>query len=204
MKELLGAARVKSGLSASEVGRRLGISRSSVSAWENPKKKSLPSSYNLQALADLYDVSVDNLVGRSLSNVSPGPDAAGVVPVVSLMSIIDNGMNAEKTHEEYIYCPISHGPETIASRVEGESMVSGNPLEKSYPPGSYIYCDPGMKEPKSGQNIIAMLSGSSTITFKQFVEEDGHRWLRPLNREYPAIHEPFIVLAIVIGLFRPE
>lgn len=52
--------RNRSRLSQEEVAERIGVSRQSVAKWENGD--SLPDILNCEALADLYDVSLNDLV----------------------------------------------------------------------------------------------------------------------------------------------
>ena len=54
--------REKSGLTAAELGKRIGVSQAAVTQWETGKK--FPSSETLCKLADFYCVSVDYLLGR--------------------------------------------------------------------------------------------------------------------------------------------
>ena len=54
--------REKAGLSAAEVGRRIGVSQPAVPQWETGVK--VPSVEMLCKLADLYCVSTDYLLGR--------------------------------------------------------------------------------------------------------------------------------------------
>lgn len=58
----LRAHRAVARLSQQEVADRIGVSRATVRAWENGKN--LVSVDSLIALADLYGVRVDDLIGR--------------------------------------------------------------------------------------------------------------------------------------------
>ncbi len=129
MKNILREARLESGMSAAEVGRAINVSRSSVSAWENPKRKALPSKENLSALANLYQTTVDDLVGRSSWNVKAGPGTGGAVPIITLAYAQDNTHFHEMDAPEqasYILCPVPHTSKTRAILVEGHAMTSSN------------------------------------------------------------------------------
>ena len=57
------AARLKSGLSATEVAKRLGVTQAAVSNWDAERK--IPSIETLCKLADLYGVTTDYLLNRA-------------------------------------------------------------------------------------------------------------------------------------------
>lgn len=62
--EALKEQREKLGLSQSTVAKRINTSHQNISRWESGK--SLPSIDFCVKLADLYDVSLDELVGRDV------------------------------------------------------------------------------------------------------------------------------------------
>lgn len=74
---------------------------------------------------------------------------------------------------------------------------SGN--ARTYPEGCFIFVDPERRSPVNGDRIVACLVGSNEVTFKVFKDEDGRRWLQPLNPSHEPIREPFKVLGTVIG-----
>src|SRR5690606_27223622 len=63
----LRAAREAAGLSQAFVGERLGVSRQAVGQWETGETS--PNPETLRILADLYEVSVDSLLGRQAKSV---------------------------------------------------------------------------------------------------------------------------------------
>ncbi|WP_154914339.1 XRE family transcriptional regulator [Pseudomonas fluorescens] len=67
--------------------------------------------------------------------------------------------------------------------VAGDYMAcGGNP---SFPEGSHILVKPGA-EVVSGKYYVVVLGGKEQ-TFKQYVEDAGHKYLRPLNTNYRTI-----------------
>lgn len=64
-------------------------------------------------------------------------------------------------------------------RVKGDSMTRQNGV--SFPEGMLILVAPQV-EPRSGQFIVAKLDDS--VTFKQYIEDAGVKFLKPLNTEY--------------------
>lgn len=61
--ERLSAIRIAKKIAATDVAKKLGISKAAISQFETGKNA--PSAAILIALADFYDVSIDYLVGRS-------------------------------------------------------------------------------------------------------------------------------------------
>ena len=95
-----------------------------------------------------------------------------------------------------------HSSKTYALKVRGDSMTA--PYGKSYPAGCYVIVDPEKRSPMNGDRIIALTPGSKEATFKVYKDEDGRRWLAPLNSTHPTIQEPFEVLGTVIMKLEDE
>ena len=68
----LTALRKDHGYSQEELAEKLGVSRQAVSKWE--RAESSPDTDNLIALAKLYGVSLDQLVGNTAAEQSPSED----------------------------------------------------------------------------------------------------------------------------------
>lgn len=90
---------------------------------------------------------------------------------------------------------IKKNARSFALRVEGDSMTA--PYGRTYPVGSIIIVDSDNKSPSSGQQVIAKLKTSGAVTFRQYIEEAGRRWLKPLNPQYPPDFDPFDVIGVV-------
>lgn len=134
------------------------------------------------------------------SNVEPGPDTRGSVPLISW---VQAGQWCEAceplpaSSDTYLPCPVAHSRSTFALRVKGDSMTA--PHGRSYPEGCIIYVDPERRSPINGDRIIACLDEGSKVTFKVYKNEDGRQWLLPLNPQHPPMHERFTVLGTVLG-----
>ena len=63
--EKLKECRVNSGLSQERVAEILGVSKQAVSKWES--SQTAPSTDNLVALSNIYNVTLDELVGNKVS-----------------------------------------------------------------------------------------------------------------------------------------
>ena len=63
MNKKIKQLREAQGLSQSELAAKLGVNRSAVSRWESGEKN--PELTNLVRMADLFDVTLDYLLGRT-------------------------------------------------------------------------------------------------------------------------------------------
>ncbi len=104
--------------------------------------------------------------------------------------------------EAWLPCMRKHSERSYALRVRGDSMQA--PYGKSYPEGCIIFVDPELRAPTNGARIVAKLAGTDEVTFKVFKEEDGRRWLQPLNPTHLPIRDEFEVLGTVIGKWEDE
>lgn len=148
----------------------------------------------------------DRIGTKQIENVSPGPTVQAMIPLISW---VQAGMWNEAVDiyepgyaEEWLPFLKANGEQTFALRVEGDSMTSQ--FGRTYPAGCIIFVDPGRRNPASGDRVIARLTGSDKVTFKSFMDEDGKRWLKPLNSQHPPIFEQFEVVGTVVGKYEPE
>ena len=142
----------------------------------------------------------------AVARLSAGPDVQSRVPLISWVQA-GNFEQAIDVYpvggaEDWYPMPKKAGPNTYCLRVEGDSMSAQ--YGKSYPAGSVIFVDPDQRSPANGQRIIAKLEGTDDVTFKQFVQEAGRAFLKPLNPQYPPIFERFKVLGTVIGKWEDD
>ena len=79
-----------------------------------------------------------------------------------------------------LHCPLPCGPDTFVLRVAGQSMAP------RFPEGDYIFVDPDVPA-ENGRFVVVRRDDGAT--FKQLVEEDGRRFLRAANPDWP---EPIV------------
>jgi SOS-response transcriptional repressor LexA len=140
-------------------------------------------------------------------NVEPAQELReGGVPLISWIQAgaWDEAVDVFQPGEAEAWIPSlkPHSRKAFALRVRGDSMTS--PHGRSYPAGSIIIVEPERRLPVNGERIVAKLVGSNEVTFKVFKEEDGRRWLQPLNPSHEPIREPFTVVGTVIGKWEDE
>lgn len=213
LAERLTTAMERSGITQAELARACGVKPPSVNGWLSGKSKFLRGE-NLLKAAAVLGVSQQWLATgegpmaaavapSGSSNVEPGPDVKGRVPLVSW---VQAGAWCEACTpvdvsevERWLDCPVPHSKSTFVLRVRGDSMTAPTGNARTYPEGCFIFVDPERRSPVNGDRIVACLEGCNEVTFKVFKDEDGRRWLQPLNPSHEPIREPFKVLGTVIG-----
>lgn len=206
LKELRKAA----GLTQQQVGDRLGISKNSVSEWENNHGK--PEHERLSSIARMYRTTIDYiLTGKNegnviaIDNAELGPDIRGFVP---LITEVQAGIWTEikelfqmKDASELIPTTRNLSRYAFAVRVVGDSMFQpGNP--KSLAEGQIAIVDPDI-EVRHRDIVVASLHnaecGTAKGTIKQYIEDGIDRLLSPLNTNYkPIVMTPDMTIAGVV------
>lgn len=183
------------------------ITPSAVSSWFSTGRI---SKEKLALAAELLEVSIEELIsGDDVSqagNVDATRSFTGEVPVISWVQAgaWQDIADTFRPEDAERHLPISrgHSTSTYALKVRGDSMTAA--YGKSYQEGCYIVVDPEKRSPVNGDRIIAITPGSKEATFKVYKDEDGRRWLAPLNTTHQIINEPFEVLGTVIYKFEAE
>lgn len=195
------------------------VSRPTVSAWfNNPEKVISISRTNAEKICAAFAPHISpawlaegiggkelsgNVVVANHSNIEPGPNLRGKVPLVSWVQAGAWCEAVRTTHvaeaERWMDCPVVHSSQTFALRVRGDSMTAPSGAARTYPEGCFIFVDPERKNPVNGDRIVACLLHAHEVTFKVYKNEDGRQWLQPLNPSHEPIREPFRVLGTVLG-----
>ena len=108
-------AREKAGLSAAEVGRRIGVSQPAVTQWETGSK--VPSVEMLCKLADLYCVSTDYLLGRDIP-VESIPRNDDIIPPETLRIL-----NGKPVWDEFRGWGIVNGVQDYVIFMDGTRLI---------------------------------------------------------------------------------
>lgn len=86
--------------------------------------------------------------------------------------------------EEWIDSPVYAGENGFWLRVKGDSMTRME--SPSFPDGMLVLVEP-FAPLVSGKYYVAKLEDSNEVTFKQYIEDAGVKYLRPLNPSYRTI-----------------
>lgn len=208
-------AREQKGLSQAQLAEKSGMSQSAIHLLE---KRDSDSSKFLYELSIALDVSTEWLrtgyptikENITTNNVSLVPEELlekkYEVPLLTWVSagawLQNHGSFTKDDAINWLPCPVSHSKMTFALRVEGDSMTSPYPNDKSYPDGTVIYVDPE-KSIFNGCRVVAFLTTQHAYTFKRFVEDFGRKYLKPLNPSYETIliTDDVEIVGVVIGAF---
>lgn len=201
--------RLNAGLTQEELGKLVGATKSAVSQWEKGIVENIEGKY-LLALSKVFKESVESLTNAQyLPLKKPTFDLQKRVPLISWIKAGEwcEAIDLFETGdaEDWLPCPSSHSPNTYALRVKGDSMTAPYPGMRSYPEGVIIFVDPD-KAITNGCRVIAKLPNSNEATFKEYREDGGKRYLKPLNPQYQIyeITGETMLCGVVIGKYEPE
>lgn len=228
--ERLKFLRKKSGLSLAAVARQLSVSPQAVHKWENGGKVDNDREWDL---ADLFNVSAawlirgenpdanlpalsrpDNSFFRYGSPTTPRiPESGTYVPLLDTSEVVgwltEGEWHSGHHKGHWIACPSDHGERTFAMIVKGVTMENLG-SRPSYSEGDVIFADPDASY-KSGARCLFSASGwvpDLDVIFKQLIIEDGRKYWRSLNPQWPSsitpIDDTHLLLAIVIGKWVGE
>lgn len=128
--------------------------------------------------------------GVEASNVAPVEPRARV-PIINWVQAGDwsdiephfDLTEYDNWHEIYNGRPSSHA---FALVVEGDSMTSPHPGDRSFPAGTIIVVDPE-RGASAGDYVVAKDVATQRATFKRLAHDAGRWYLKPLNPAYPTI-----------------
>jgi len=159
----------------------------------------------VERLEKFYELDQGWFGADNSSNVSEVSEdyKIGKVPVISS---VEAGSWNEAVDQftkgngfDNVPCPFPHSTNTFALKVQGLSMTSDR--DPSFPEGCIIFADPDQAhKARNGSFVLAKLSKSDNVTFKQLIDDGLDRFLKPLNDSgYKTIHDNFTILAKIIG-----
>ncbi|MER1780067.1 LexA family protein [Proteus mirabilis] len=179
------------GLTQKALSAKVGVSHVAISQWE--KEETEPTGNNLFSLADALGCTPEFILKGKEENSSniETPRIHHSKGKYPLISRVMAGAWTESL-EPYDRCNIDEMYETTVScsndsfwlDVVGDSMTSSSGL--SIPEGMIILVDPNV-EPTNGKLVVAKLESENETTFKQYIIDAGHHYLKPLNPQYRMI-----------------
>ena len=200
-------ARVSAGLTQIQLAEKANSSQASINKIESGLTM---RPRNIDVFASIMNVSPEWLqfgVGSEVDITTPIP-IRRMIPVISWVQageFCESNVLEQQEVEEWLPCPVNASDKTFGLRVKGDSMTSPLYGERSYPEGIVIYVDPEV-EVTSGRRVIAKSLSSHEATFKTYVEDDGLKYLKPINPQFPMkeITDDVCICGVVIGSYWPE
>ena len=186
--------RLELGLTQNDISIKLGVSQQSLQKIEygttlSPRK--------IKDIAKILKCEPDWLLfGKDqLSNVEECSGLQGLYPVISWVQAGDWNQIYEIHHHEaeHYPCPVKCSERTFLLKVRGMSM------SPTFNEGELIFIDPEV-DPINGKYVIARLDDSNLATFKQLIIEDGHKFLKAANPDWPTKITPINGNCTIVGV----
>lgn len=178
------AARKAKGLTLEKLALEAGTDASNLSRLERDMQGA-----NKELLERILQILGISLTGTHAFDANVGEDirVKGLIPVISWVQAGSwcevSDIYAVGDAEEWLPCPVAHGPRTYAVRIRGESMY--NPHERwSFRDGDIIFVDPD-RDAIHRSFVVAKLTDTQEATFKQLIIEGDQKYLKALNPSWP-------------------
>ena len=178
--ERLKELRLSHNMQQKELAKKLFVDASTVSQWERGKAK--PDYQKQQMLADLFDVSLDYLAGRTDidTNVEPMLHANGTIRI-PILGRIPAGIPVEAIEDilDYEEAPAEWargGKQFFGLRLKGDSM------SPEYRNGDTVIFK-SQPTCENGDDCAVMVNGNDA-TFKRVFRNEKGIVLQPLNPAY--------------------
>lgn len=195
-----------------ELGKRLGVGGATISSWE--KGRTEPNMGYIQALAELFNISTDELIYGGECSLTPIPidnlvfDDYFPLPYCSNLSAGSFEELLENDPDCVVYVPIifqNKKKHLHAFKVNGTSM------NNVIPDGSIVVCEDNYNngiQYKNGTIVVAFLDGEATV--KRFYKNADNVTLAPdsENKSYTPIiihdDKQLYIIGRVIWFMNPD
>lgn len=179
--------------SAADIARATGKTPGSVTQWLDGTIKSLKADTATKLeIATGYRASwlVTGRGPKLAANIEE-VDLQSRVPLISwvqagLLAEVEDSYTMGDAEEWINVYDTKPGAQAFALRVNGDSMTSPNPGDRSFPEGTVLIVDPG-RAANAGDFVIAKDVATQQATFKRLAYDGGRWFLKPLNPSYPTV-----------------
>jgi len=177
-------------LTQEELARKLGVTRSAVAHYVQGTRHP-PIKQVIKLAAILKTDPAWLQFGKSQEAVKASRQQStkhlNRIPILDWNQVIHYHLDAafDKT-QPYLDYFNYHDTSCYALSIKGDAMVSPLTQGISFNPGSFVIIDPS-KIPEHGSYVIATTSNKNEPILRQYVEEGGVVYLKPLNPQYPLV-----------------
>ena len=200
------------GLTQEELANKMGLTRGAVTHYLAGRR--VPPLKQFQKLASILKTDPAWLqFGSNAKNISAPIKKTEKhekitskyypIPILSwnqAAQFIDVSKIKKDEIKEWLSYYFTDHPRWYALRIKGDSMIASVGHGKTFHEGDIIIVDPD-KDAKHGDFVIAVLPRAKEVTFKQYVQDGGIHYLKPLNPQYPItqIDKGTHICGIVVG-----
>lgn len=173
--ERIKSLRKRQGMTQTQLARVLGLSQQAVGKWETGN--SAPDQATLQRLADIFDVSIDFLLGRPEAGVFPFRNLTAEYQI-PVLGTVKAGYDALAYQED-----LGTEPATVKNPEEFFYLiVRGDSMEPRIFSGdlALVHKQPNVE---SGELAVVLVDGDEG-TLKRVLRKDGAVILQPFNPRY--------------------
>jgi SOS-response transcriptional repressor LexA len=180
------------GMNQETLANKIGVTRSAITHYLAGRRA--PSLGQFVKIAKALEVNPGWLqYGPSheipTSKISTFLSALHPVPILTWEQAVTfeglNQMDLSKV-DEWVPNYYMQATNSYGLKIKGDAMTAPSGQGKSFHEGDIIVVDYGVIA-KPGDFVIAHLTGTQEVTFKQYVFDAGIRYLKPLNPQYPTI-----------------
>ena len=180
-------AREKLGVTQSELGRRCGLSRASVSQYELGAVKELKMEKLVKMALALEMDAVELATGKpSPAEVGTARHPIYQVPIIKDNELpeLDRILATPHLQEDRLHMSTTKkvGDRAFSMEVTGDEMVS---VESPFRSGGFIIVDPD-RQAESGDCVVATIDNGEAM-FRQLRINGKRHYLRPFNTQYAAV-----------------
>lgn len=188
-------ARIKKGLSQSQLGEKCGWGQGRISNYERGDRE--PKSGDVKIIAAALGLTAEQLMIGETS-INSGNTPKGFAPLITWWQVPSYTKSPASIEPIESYpCPPSHSNKTFALAVEGESMWP------EFIDGEIIFIDPEV-EPRHGSCVIITINEQAS--FKQLIYDGTKKYLKSLNPNWPnpitEMESDAKVQGVIIGSYR--
>jgi transcriptional regulator with XRE-family HTH domain len=165
-------------LKQGELAAKLGVAQSKVSKWESDTHP--PKAEDLQRLAVLFNMEPKDILG--FGAIDPG--AGRKIEVMGELQAGEFNEAIEWDHDQRYFVTVPLDKDLESLPMQGY-VVKGPSMNRIYPEGSIVYITPvhALDDGLLTGDIVMVMRrdkhGMVEGTLKEYVEEDGHKWLWP-------------------------
>ena len=180
------------GLTQEELAKKMGVTRSAVAHYVQGTRH--PPVRQIIKLASILKIDPAWLqfgkTQESANSSSQKPkQSSNRIPVLDWHQVLNFNPDdsKDKSHkQDYLEYFNRNQTDCYALLIKGDSMVSPLGQGINFNQGSYIVVDPN-KTPTHGSFVLSVSNNKKEAILRQYIEEGGTTYLKPLNPQYPLI-----------------